>query len=108
MKPISMLSTVASVIVSIWLTDVSHTGSMPAIAAPTTLPRAPMASARTMATTPTTTATASLAVMTRPRCGTRVKVVRPLRWLHSLVTERIAMIGRMTTIGNPTAEPKLS
>ena len=37
----------------------------------------------------------ALAVITRPRCGTSVNVVSPLRWLHSLVTERIATIGRI-------------
>ena len=46
--------------------------------------------------------------MTRPRLGTSVNVVSPLRWLHSLVTARIAIIGRMTAIGNPTAVAKLS
>ena len=40
---------------------------------------------------------------TRPRCGTRVNVVSPLRWLHSVVTDRIAMNGRMTIIGKPMA-----
>ena len=29
----------------------------------------------------------------------RVKVVSPLRWLHSLVTDKIAMIGRTTVSG---------
>src|SRR5689334_19420716 len=45
----------------------------------------------------------ALAPITRRRSGTRVKVVRPLRWLHSLVTERIAMTGRTTVIGKQTA-----
>ena len=53
------------------------------------------------------TARVALARMTRPRCGTSVNVVRPLRWLHSLVTERIAIIGRMTAIGKPIAAAKL-
>ena len=48
----------------------------------------------------------ALARMTRPRCGTRVKVVRPLRWLHSAVTDRTAMTGRMTAIGKPMARVK--
>ncbi len=48
-----------------------------------------------------------LARMTRPRCGTRVKVVRPVRWLHSLVTDRIAIIGRMMAIGKPVARVKV-
>ena len=47
-------------------------------------------------------------MITRPRCGTSVNVVRPVRWLHSLVTERIAIIGRMTAIGKPIAAAKLS
>ena len=41
--------------------------------------------------------------MTRLRCGTSVNVVRPLRWLHSPVIARMAMIGRMTVIGKPIA-----
>ncbi len=45
--------------------------------------------------------------MTRPRWGTSVNVVRPLRWLHSLVTDRVAMIGRMTAIGMPKAAPNV-
>ena len=32
-----------------------------------------------------------------------MKVVSPLRWLHSLVTDRTATIGRMMAIGNPIA-----
>ena len=35
-------------------------------------------------------------------------MVSPLRWLHSLVTSRIATIGRITDIGNPIAAAKLS
>ncbi len=35
-------------------------------------------------------------------------MVRPLRWVHSLVTERIATIGRITAIGNPIAAEKAS
>ena len=57
--------------------------------------------------TPTISAPTSLAPMTRPRWGTRVKVVSPLRWLHSPVTDRIAIIGRMTDIGAPIAAPKV-
>ena len=37
-----------------------------------------------------------------------MNVVRPLRWLHSLVTERIATIGRITDIGKPIAAAKVS
>ena len=32
-----------------------------------------------------------------------MNVVSPLRWLHSLVTSRIAMIGSSTIIGMPIA-----
>ena len=64
--------------------------------------------ARAIETTPTPTAQSALASTTRLRCGTRVKVVRPLRWLHSLVTERIAIIGSTTDIGNPIAAAKFS
>ena len=56
-----------------------------------------------MVATATPTQAIALAAMTRPRCGTRVNVVSPLRWLHSLVTDRIAMIGRTTVIGKPIA-----
>jgi len=34
--------------------------------------------------TPTSTVAATFAAITRPQCSTTVKVVRPLRWLHSL------------------------
>ena len=50
----------------------------------------------------------NLAPRTLPRCGTSVKVVRPLRWLHSLVTARMPMIGRITVMGAPMAAAKLS
>ena len=52
-------------------------------------------------------ATMPLARTTRPRWGTSVKVVRPLRWLHSAVTDRIAIIGRMTAMGKPMARVKV-
>jgi hypothetical protein len=45
----------------------------------------------------------ALAAMTRSRWGTRVNVVRPLRWLHSLVTDKIAITGSTTVIGKQTA-----
>ena len=63
--------------------------------------------ASTIEATPMVTAAIALAVMTRPRCGTRVKVVRPLRWVHSLVTDKTAIIGRMTAIGKPMAVAKV-
>ena len=61
-----------------------------------------------METAPRAIETTTLAPITRPRCGTRVNVVRPLRWVHSLVTDRIAMTGSSTVIGMPIAAPKLS
>jgi len=103
MKPTSIPSTLARTTRSRLVAVTSQTGSTPAIAVPTTLPSAPIPKASGMVTTATATQAIALAVMTRPRCGTRVKVVRPLRWLHSPVTDRIAMIGRMTVIGMPIA-----
>lgn len=85
-----------------------HTGSTPAMAEPITLPTTPIASATSMETIPTRVAARALAPITRPRLGTRVKVVRPLRWLHSLVTARIAIMGRISVIGKPTAREKVS
>ena len=67
-----------------------------------------MTSAMNIATMPTPTAARNLLSSTRPRCGTRVKVVSPLRWLHSLVTARMPIIGRMIVIGAPMAAAKLS
>ena len=64
--------------------------------------------ATSIETTPTPTATMALARITRPRCGTSVNVVSPLRWLHSLVTDRIATIGSMIDIGTPMAAAKSS
>ncbi len=68
----------------------------------------PTTRATTIATMPTATAPRNFAPSTRPRWGTRVNVVRPLRWLHSLVTARMAIIGRITVIGAPMAAAKLS
>ncbi len=73
------------------------------MAAPSRLPTAPTAIATPMETTPTPTAETALAKITRLRWGTNVKVVRSLRWLHSLVTDRIAIIGKMIVIGTPMA-----
>ena len=36
-----------------------------------------------------------------------MNVVSPLRWLHSLVMDSRATIGRITVIGNPIALAKL-
>ena len=49
----------------------------------------------------------ALAVMIRLRCGISVNVVSPVRWLHSLVTARIAISGRMTTTGKRMAVAKV-
>ena len=65
----------------------SHTGVMPAMAAPARFPTAPTAKATRVAAAATSRPARALATMTRPRCGTRVKVVSPLRWLHSAVTD---------------------
>ncbi len=54
-----------------------------------------------------TTEEIALAMMIRLRCGTRVKVVSPVRWLHSLVTARIAISGRMMTTGKRIAVAKV-
>ena len=75
---------------------------------PSRLPTAPTANATAIETTPTTMVANALAPMTRPRLGTSANVVSPLRWLHSLVTARIAIIGRITDIGNPIAAAKFS
>ena len=72
------------------------------------LPTAPMAAATSIETTPMASVHAALAAMTRPRLGTKVKVVSPVRWLHSLVTDKIAIIGRITVIGSPMAAAKES
>ena len=72
------------------------------------MPTAPTANATAIETTPTTKVANALAPMTRPRLGTSVNVVSPLRWLHSLVTPRIAIIGRITDIGKPIAAAKFS
>ena len=36
-----------------------------------------------------------------------MNVVSPLRWLHSLVMDNSATIGRITVIGNPIALAKV-
>ena len=51
----------------------------------------------------TSTEPTALPSSTRPRCGTRVKVASPVRWVHSDVTDSAAMMGRMTVIGMPMA-----
>ena len=66
-----------------------------------------MTKANTIEATPTATEAMTLAAMTRFRCGTRVNVVRPLRWLHSPVIDRMAIIGRTTVIGKPIALAKV-
>ena len=72
------------------------------------MPTAPTAKATAIEPRPTRPVAIALAPITRPRLGTSVKVVSPLRWLHSLVTARIAITGRITDIGRPIAVAKLS
>ena len=108
MKPISMLMIWNRMSPAKSPALMSHTGSTPTIAAPSRLPSAPMPKAVSIETTPTPRATASFAPMIRPRCGTSVNDVSPVRWLHSLVTDRIAIIGRMIAIGMPIAAPNES
>ena len=108
MKPNSIPSTLPSTMSANSVTPPFQTGSWPVTRLPTRVPRVPTTRATNIATTPTSTAPRNFAPSTRPRCGTRVKVVSPLRWLHSLVTARIAMIGRMIVIGAPMAAAKLS
>ena len=81
----------------------SHTTSLPVMAEVARLPTAPTPSAITIETAPMTSTLTSLAVITRLRLGTSVNVVSAVRWLHSLVTARTPMIGRMMDIGLPTA-----
>ena len=88
--------------------DTSQTVSTPASAEPARLPTAPTAKATAIEPRPTRTVATALAPITRPRLGTRVNVVSPLRWLHSLVTARMAIIGKITDIGRPIALAKLS
>src|SRR3954451_13769264 len=102
MNPTSSPSTFASTMYSRSATERSQVVSTPASADPTTLPTAPTAAASAIDTTPTPTDTMDLARITWPRRGTSVNVVSPVRWLHSAVTDMIAMIGRMIVIGTPT------
>jgi hypothetical protein len=71
------------------------------------LPRAPIAKVSAIAAIAMTTDEIALAVMIRPRCGISVNVVRPVRWLHSLVTARIATSGRIITTGKRMAVAKV-
>ena len=80
----------------------------PASWLPTMLPSAPTARATRIEATPTARCRAAWPATTRLRLGTSVNVVRPVRWLHSLVIERTAMIGSTIVIGMPMAPAKLS
>ena len=80
---------------------------MPVTAAPSRLPSAPTAKVSTIAAMAMMTEEIALAVMIRLRCGIRVNVVSPVRWLHSLVTARIAISGRMITTGKRMAVAKV-
>src|SRR5688500_13264769 len=86
--------------------DMSQTGSVPLAAEPTTLPMAPTPKATAIDATATSTVATALPPMTFPRRGTSVNVVSPLRWLHSLVTARIATTGSTIVIGTPMAAAK--
>ena len=68
---------------------------------------APITKANSIEATATATDETTLAAITRFRCGTSVNVVRPVRWLHSPVIDKIAMIGSTTVIGNPIALAKV-
>src|SRR3712207_9479026 len=83
--------------------ETSQTVSRPMIVDPSRLPTAPTANATATETTGTANVANALAPMTRSRLGTIVNVVSPLRWLHSLVTHRIAIIGRITDTGGAIA-----
>jgi hypothetical protein len=85
----------------------SHTDGAPVTAAPSRLPTAPTTNVSTIAAIAMTTAERALATTMRDRCGTRVNVVSPVRWLHSLVTARIATSGRITTTGKRIAVAKV-
>ena len=61
---------------------------------PMTVPIAATRSEMQISTAPRMRPAQNFAPTTRPRCGSRVKVVSPVRWLHSLVTMRISRIGR--------------
>jgi hypothetical protein len=49
------------------------------------------------------TLASDLARRTRPRFGTNVKVTSALLWLHSSVTDTMAMTGSRMVVGIPTA-----
>src|SRR4051812_34619809 len=103
MVPIDRETRLPSTIVAACPTERSHTVAVPAMVLPTTFPTAPITKANNMEATPTVTDDRVLAQITRCRLGTYVNVVSPLRWLHSLVIDSRATIGRITVIGNPTA-----
>jgi hypothetical protein len=62
-----------------------------------------MPNAAHVAGTVTSTAPMALASTTRPRCGTKVNVARPARWVHSEVIDKAARMGKMIVIGTPMA-----
>ena len=103
MVPVSREIRLPMTMSRLWSNDTSHTRSVPVTAGATRLPATPTTSATSIDVTPTRTEATTFATITRRRLGTWVKVVRPVRWLHSEVMARIAMIGRMTVIGNPIA-----
>src|SRR5262245_23978850 len=79
MVPISRQVRLPSTIVRACPTLTSQTDDVPAIWLPTTLPTAPIANANTIEATATAIDEIVLAPTTRPRWGTWVNVVRPVR-----------------------------
>ena len=95
-------------LISIGVLSVIATGAVIIFAPDSDVTYQSFAKATAMEPRPTRRVAIALAPITRPRLGTSVNVVSPLRWLHSLVTARIAIIGKITDIGRPIAVPKLS
>ena len=75
------------------LASTDHVGSLP-VTMPNSVPSTASAKASTMTTAARAMPAMNLATTTRDRCGSRVKVTSPLRWLASLVTSMMMMIGR--------------
>ena len=59
----------------------------------TSVARLAIKQASTTASRPKTRAAITLAAITLPRCGSRVNVTMPVRWVHSWVTSRIPITG---------------
>ena len=74
---------------------------------PAMLPSAATPSATTTASRLTRITATSLATAMRARLGSRVKVTRPVRWLHSAVTARMPSTGSRMLCGVAVAPTKL-